>query len=96
MANEGTLVHRKFEVHIRFGNAAYSMATQQLERNSHYSSFQNIQTINDIICVFSITIHSLMEIRRSDNCIQIFLEGNKKQTKCQGDANEISMAAEVV
>ena len=29
---KGTLTHRKFEVRIRFGNAAYCMATQQLER----------------------------------------------------------------
>ena len=29
---KGTLTHRKFEVRIRFGNAAYCMVTPQLER----------------------------------------------------------------
>ena len=39
MVNKGTLIHKKFEVHIRFGNAAYCMAMQQLERGSLYLSF---------------------------------------------------------
>ena len=47
--NKETIIHRKFEEHIRFGNAAYCiklcLAIHQLERVSLYSSFYNRQAI---------------------------------------------------
>ena len=37
--NIRTVTHKKFEVRIRFGKAAFCMATLQLERGSLYLSF---------------------------------------------------------